>query len=1098
MDLDAADEIRRQDSQRLAKTPPNQRDSYRPQLSMEDRGWRRSGSLRAVKRLDVGVKRASALHLPGARRELHTAKEIDVGQEPLFNDFESVPDPVRNEYRSGDFVEERLRDGASSSCGIVLLPLDSPIAPPMLRRTLTVLTQSGRIVTSKPADITFHIPDFVRTQMADSKGTVVEEAMPTSDELEDWFDAASVLGENTHVLKDFASRTLSLGVKNPSEQSASRGLQASEDPGAANRLQARLKLSSAMRVCLRDKDHKLDVYRRRWLALKSNEAFWATREEIDTTSVASLLEQTQGRPPSSSALLTTHLLLMAEGDLLLADRQPNHPIERFHVRSARERATLATVRDWIALERSGQASPVRDFARKARPMLQQRNGASSQRPSWTEDDITILSLLLDCLAYSRMTQGDPFGASVAYILKSLETPLVRPPGTLSAAERDAFGQWEAGTTDFFHRALVRILSSLKVLDRTHTDWSLADQRSRDCIERMLLAGTGSLGQQQQQQQPPDIINLESSHDHLDMSIDHDAALRKPFEGTVYVIDDPTAYELDDGIAIESVQGNEGLHWIHVHIADPTSIVLPTDPLAQRARECSTSLYLPSGKLSMLPDSIPGIAMKEGSPASAQSRAMTFSALVDSDGLVQDFDVSLRTITAPRVTTYDAVNTILASAKGPDAAPLAKMRQVATQLRDRRARDGGFTATSASCSVEMYDGKTGEPYKVPFVLPSTMALDKSGVASSIAQGTLLDADQVSDPHFSLWWFPMDAGMSAQNMVAEFMIMAGRVAAAYTAKVNSAGSKTGKPLAPITLAYRSQTLSADSAKNLRRVIDAVKDENASLAYRTLVQAGLSIPAGDVSMVPSPHFALGIRAGKVKLPRDLIDGHGYSRVTSPLRRYSDMLLHWQIKAAMYRQVGNMEAFSQRYFDPTKMTELASQSSRRDAAAKAISLLNHKYWTLRALRQIFERAQGLVGGSEKNVSLAKQSAIPPGATPIDEAFVKSPLLAYITDSELRHEPISGTAFVRVRLDALGLDADCHWPSTLSKEDLTASLRLIGEEKEDMEEGPLGRARKIAASMMLASAPEPISGRMLAVRIRHVRENPHGGTLRVEVAKGE
>ncbi|MEB3169149.1 MAG: RNB domain-containing ribonuclease [Synechococcaceae cyanobacterium] len=63
------------------------------------------------------------------------------------------------------------------------------------------------------------------------------------------------------------------------------------------------------------------------------------------------------------------------------------------------------------------------------------------------------------------------------------------------------------------------------------------------------------------------------------------------------IDDEDTRDIDDGLALERVEGRERL-WIHV--ADPGRLIAPDTPLDREARRRASSLYLAQGSLPMLP------------------------------------------------------------------------------------------------------------------------------------------------------------------------------------------------------------------------------------------------------------------------------------------------------------------------------------------------------------------------------------------------------------------------------------------------------------------------------------------------------------------
>jgi hypothetical protein len=68
---------------------------------------------------------------------------------------------------------------------------------------------------------------------------------------------------------------------------------------------------------------------------------------------------------------------------------------------------------------------------------------------------------------------------------------------------------------------------------------------------------------------------------------------------VYCIDDFGASEIDDGVSIEPTDSADE-YWIHVHVADPASMIEPRSVIAQNAMSAMRSTYLPDRAIGMLP------------------------------------------------------------------------------------------------------------------------------------------------------------------------------------------------------------------------------------------------------------------------------------------------------------------------------------------------------------------------------------------------------------------------------------------------------------------------------------------------------------------
>ena len=71
---------------------------------------------------------------------------------------------------------------------------------------------------------------------------------------------------------------------------------------------------------------------------------------------------------------------------------------------------------------------------------------------------------------------------------------------------------------------------------------------------------------------------------------------------IYCIDDIDANEIDDGVSIEPADLPDE-YWIHVHVADPASMIEPRSVIAQNAMSAMRTIYLPDRVIGMLPSDV---------------------------------------------------------------------------------------------------------------------------------------------------------------------------------------------------------------------------------------------------------------------------------------------------------------------------------------------------------------------------------------------------------------------------------------------------------------------------------------------------------------
>ncbi|MBD0335754.1 MAG: VacB/RNase II family 3'-5' exoribonuclease [Cyanobacteria bacterium Co-bin13] len=148
-------------------------------------------------------------------------------------------------------------------------------------------------------------------------------------------------------------------------------------------------------------------------------------------------------------------------------------------------------------------------------------------------------------------------------------------------------------------------------------------------------------------------------------------------------------------------------------------------------------------------------------------------------------------------------------------------------------------------------------------------------------------------------------TARQMVAEMMILAGEVAARYGQEHN------------LAIPFRSQPqpeLPTDE-ELIQLPMGWVRD----CAIRRCMTRS------EMGIVPSRHATLGLES--------------YSQVTSPIRRYTDLLAHFQLKAHLR---GDPLPFSS-----SEMTELTQGASNAAYEATLVERQTKRYWALEFLRR-------------------------------------------------------------------------------------------------------------------------------------------------------
>ena len=326
---------------------------------------------------------------------------------------------------------------------------------------------------------------------------------------------------------------------------------------------------------------------------------------------------------------------------------------------------------------------------------------------------------------------------------------------------------------------------------------------------------------------------------------------------VYTIDDESTTEIDDGVSVETLP--DGREQIWIHIADPTRLVQPEDELDQEARRRSTSLYLPTGMISMFP-----VELATGPMSLVQGQvcpAMSFGVILEENGDIADYTIAASWVKPTYRLTYDDVDEMLelGVTAEPEIAQLAHWGQKRKQWRQ----------SQGSISISL-------PEAVIKVTPEEE----------------VEIELLNDS-------------PARELVAEMMILTGEVAGRFALEKG------------IPLPFRSQP-----QPELPTDEELLQLPAGPVRYCAIRGC---MPRSEMSTTPARHAGLGLEV--------------YTQVTSPIRRYVDLLSHFQIKAYLR---GESCPFS-----TEEVQEMAYSAAAAAYEATLVERQTRRYWALEFLRR-------------------------------------------------------------------------------------------------------------------------------------------------------
>jgi exoribonuclease-2 len=314
---------------------------------------------------------------------------------------------------------------------------------------------------------------------------------------------------------------------------------------------------------------------------------------------------------------------------------------------------------------------------------------------------------------------------------------------------------------------------------------------------------------------------------------------------VVTIDDEDTREIDDGLALERLEGDHCRLWIH--IADPGRLVAAGSPLDLEAARRASSLYLARGTLPMFP---PALAHGPMSLRAAK-RCAAWSLWVDLDGDGQVLADGLeRTWIRPayRLSYADADALLeLAPPQERDLLTIAELLGRRERWRQRRGAlrlddpEGRFRARRSE--------------------PGSSGVDPAPADDGSGPSAAASGDGGSDPTALRAELEVTEPSPARRMVAEAMVLAGAVVA-------ERGRRLG-----VVLPYRSQPVCALPSNTELEALPPGPVRHAAIKR--------CLSRGQVGTTAAPHFSLGLDA--------------YVQATSPIRRYADLVVQRQLQCLL-----------------------------------------------------------------------------------------------------------------------------------------------------------------------------------------------------------
>ncbi|CDK25827.1 unnamed protein product [Kuraishia capsulata CBS 1993] len=378
---------------------------------------------------------------------------------------------------------------------------------------------------------------------------------------------------------------------------------------------------------------------------------------------------------------------------------------------------------------------------------------------------------------------------------------------------------------------------------------------------------------------------------LHTTTDRAKSIRKSFrEEVVYCIDAADAHEIDDGI---SIRKQDGKWTVSAFVADPASYLSPDSPISQIAFERASTLYFRDGSsVGLLPK-----ALVDASQLGHQKDTRVMRFAFDYDSITGDADfeqahVNVGTASLFVKITYDEVDEIL-SGDFSDA--------ITQKLQEQ------------GVSLEHVREDLESLHRVSTTL-QRKRMQQGALSNTWFNRINLERVEEVEDNIEIKVKPNNITTPSQTLVSEIMIASGRICGHYMASNSIPAVYRSVPAIPQSDAVTNE-------------IDAIRTGATAPTFANLMHLSNFVGKSAFSVLPSPHAGLGIPV--------------YANCTSPLRRFCDMLNHWQIQAHLMRTELPLteENLSFAAVHLVSQESIASKLDRRSSAFFMFKYLEHEY---------------------------------------------------------------------------------------------------------------------------------------------------------------
>ena len=315
------------------------------------------------------------------------------------------------------------------------------------------------------------------------------------------------------------------------------------------------------------------------------------------------------------------------------------------------------------------------------------------------------------------------------------------------------------------------------------------------------------------------------------------------------IDSTRTMDIDDALFAEATES--GWH-LYVAIADPTELIPAGSELDSALLERSVSLYLPGDVVPMIPAELTHsvCALSEGEPRPA----LVCRIALGDNGAIESYEFFEAFVKSGGKLNYMAVDRYLSGSNDDlmaHSSPLEALYQIFRALRAHREEHELVMEDRVDYRISLGDNRKIERIEAQEKLQSQRLVEDCMIAANRCAADFLAANKCPGPFVAHRGFREDRLKQARKLLSEHL-------------------------------PDCAELSIDTLEGYRDLLKHLQRPELAMPFRSIINRLLA--RAEISEQARPHMGMSLPA--------------YTNATSPLRKYTDFLVHRRIKAVLRKE--------------------------------------------------------------------------------------------------------------------------------------------------------------------------------------------------------